>query len=161
MALSKWWKRSSHLLLPIPRTSIFGSPFPFHSPPSLTLIPPPPPFVLLLQCTTPDGRNALFYAVWNGHSALLRYLLDNGLHDLINVLNTNQESPLYFACTNGHPDCVSLLLRSGAEIQQDKITEEIVCSTPILPPESLPVSDLLECKRREILGLLGREWAVS
>jgi ankyrin repeat protein len=97
----------------------------------------------------------LFYTVWNGHTSLLRYLLNNGLGDIVNNLNDSHESPLYYACRNGHPECVSVLLQAGAVIDNDLITETIICSTALTTTDTREDQESQERKKRAIMSLLG------
>ena len=57
---------------------------------------------------------------------MLTYLLQNGLSDLINQVNILGESPLYYACLNGHVECVRILLESGCYVSEN-IINDIIC----------------------------------
>ena len=63
-----------------------------------------------------DGCTALIMAAFAGHVKVAAMLLDHGAK--INVeSDSNKDSPLTFACQNGHCDVVELLLKRNANIE--------------------------------------------
>ena len=57
---------------------------------------------------------ALFAASCHGHTTLVGNLLDNAAAN-IGMLTKNRHSVLHVASSNGHLDCVDLLLSRGAD----------------------------------------------
>eukprot|EP00347_Sterkiella_histriomuscorum_P020277 403338418 len=58
-------------------------------------------------------RNALTYAVRNGHLKIAAFLLQNMAY--YNFPDNSKNLPLHFACAYGWVDCVRLLLKAGAD----------------------------------------------
>lgn len=57
---------------------------------------------------------ALFAASCHGHTVLVANLLDNAAAN-VSMLTKNRHSVLHVASSNGHLDCVDLLLSRGAD----------------------------------------------
>lgn len=64
---------------------------------------------------TPDeeGRTALMYAAFNGHTPVLKKLLEKGAS--INLRDPNGRTALMMAASGPYPDAVRLLLENGAD----------------------------------------------
>jgi ankyrin repeat protein len=63
-----------------------------------------------------DGGTLLHLAAWKENSEILKFLLENGTKDLVNVLNRFQNTPLYDAATSGIFENVKLLVEAGADL---------------------------------------------
>ncbi len=64
-----------------------------------------------------DGNywSALHYAVFNGHSALAKYLIEQGAD--VNARSPNRSTPLMMAVREGREDLAKALVESGADIK--------------------------------------------
>ena len=63
-----------------------------------------------------DGCTALIMAAFAGHVKVAAMLLDHGAKTNVES-DSNKDSPLTFACQNGHCDVVELLLKRNANIE--------------------------------------------
>lgn len=90
------------------------------------------------QAQSSDGRTCMFYAAWSGALSVLKYLVLVPLtcqhqhqHQQLdlNARNTQGRSALYYACHNGHVECVAFLLASGAE--KDDILPSDITEMPM------------------------------
>lgn len=68
-------------------------------------------------------------------------------------MNVSGESALYFACLNGHVNCVRILLDNGCHVSEN-ITNEVICQN--CNKGGNGNDELKEEKKRAILSLLGR-----
>ncbi|CDW74196.1 ankyrin repeat-containing protein [Stylonychia lemnae] len=59
-------------------------------------------------------RNALLYAVRNGHTRIARFLITRGAY--FNYPDDSLNYPFHYACAYGWLDCIKLLIRAGASI---------------------------------------------
>ncbi|MFH0841204.1 MAG: ankyrin repeat domain-containing protein [Bacteroidota bacterium] len=63
--------------------------------------------------TDEDGRTALMYASFNGHTEVVRFLIGKGA--AVNLADPNMRTPLMFASSGPFPETVKLLLEHNAD----------------------------------------------
>ncbi|MDD9303864.1 MAG: ankyrin repeat domain-containing protein [Desulfobacter sp.] len=66
------------------------------------------------------GFNALFKAVWSGHTKIVKFLLNQGAS--ITSKDKNIRPLLLVAVNKGHYDIVKLLVDSGADVNALRLT---------------------------------------
>lgn len=69
-----------------------------------------------------NGRNGLWWAAKEGHSAVIRLLLENGanpLHQLHERAERAGTSPVHMAAQHGHTRSVAILLEKGGSTEQE------------------------------------------
>jgi hypothetical protein len=64
---------------------------------------------ILLQKTNTDGYSPLFASCMNGHTKVVRYLIDLGAN--IDEINGNGMSPIHIASKNGHLEVVQEIMK--------------------------------------------------
>ncbi|UKZ77558.1 hypothetical protein TrVFT333_005281 [Trichoderma virens FT-333] len=73
-------------------------------------------FDIDLNYKNKDGRTPLLLAAGNGHGAVVKLLLTEGIN--INCKDNNGQTPLSWAAGNGHKDVADLLLKYGADLNR-------------------------------------------
>ena len=59
------------------------------------------------------GRTALHWACYNNHHQTLTILINSNAN--INIKDSNKDTPLHYACSNGSFECVPLLVVAGCD----------------------------------------------